>query len=352
MKSTVLSKEYQEGMVSVVMPCFDGERYIAEAVESVISQTYTDWELIIVDDGSSDGSGKAIEPFLRDKRIIYIKHARNRGIPLARNTGVVCSRGEYIALLDQDDIWLPAKLDKQVRAIKRAQGEKTGIVFTDQFLLQGGRLSVCSWPTSVIPVDMNNLSLEEVLESLYLANFIPTITAMLSRDCLYDTGLFDESITGGADDHDLFLRIAAKHKIIYLEERMAVKRIHPGNYYDIERVMEGELHIADKMMEMYPELVALKKKKLCAIYNRLANHYRAKHDYFTAKRYIAEAIRIRPLYLYWLKYAGCLLGIYAGEEIEERYNKYLYKLAGLQGKIIRLSKMPAVVFKKAPMRRS
>ena len=122
-------------MISVIMPCYNGESYIAEAIESVIGQTVTDWELIVTDDGSTDGSADIIRAYAEaDRRITYIA-TPNLGAAHARNTGVTAARGEYIAFLDCDDIWLPDKLAKQLQL---AESTKADIVYCSYRVFSDG----------------------------------------------------------------------------------------------------------------------------------------------------------------------------------------------------------------------
>lgn len=100
--------------VSVVMPNYNGSRYISEAIKSVMNQTYTNWELIIVDDCSTDNSLSIIKPFLADSRIKLLTLDKNQKIANARNKAIELAKGEYIAFLDSDDIWTPHKLEKQL----------------------------------------------------------------------------------------------------------------------------------------------------------------------------------------------------------------------------------------------
>lgn len=101
--------------VSIIIPTYNRAHLIERAIESVLHQTYQDFELIIIDDGSTDNTDDIINKFQKkDDRIIYLKHDRNKGGSAARNTGIKASRGEYIAFLDSDDEWLPEKLEKQM----------------------------------------------------------------------------------------------------------------------------------------------------------------------------------------------------------------------------------------------
>ena len=108
----------EKGLVSIITPCYNGAKYIGETIESVIAQTYPQWEMIIVDDGSKDNSGEVIKEYSeKDSRIQYYKQA-NAGSAAARNNGIRRAKGQYIALLDADDLWRPEFLEKQIRFMK------------------------------------------------------------------------------------------------------------------------------------------------------------------------------------------------------------------------------------------
>lgn len=109
-------------LVSVITPAYNSERFIKEAIRSVLGQTYTNWEMIIVDDGSTDRTVDFIEPYLKqDRRIKLIKLSENKGPAVARNTAFEHARGRYLAFLDADDQWFPKKLEKQLRFMQERQ---------------------------------------------------------------------------------------------------------------------------------------------------------------------------------------------------------------------------------------
>ena len=112
-------------MVSIVTPVYKAEKVIAETIQSVLGQTYADWELLLIDDCSPDKSYDVIEPFLADKRIHYVRLDKNSGAAMARNKGIELAQGKYIAFLDADDKWKPEKLKKQLAFM-----EKGGIDFS------------------------------------------------------------------------------------------------------------------------------------------------------------------------------------------------------------------------------
>ena len=107
-----------DGMVSIIMPSWNTEGFIAESIQSVVNQTYKNWELIIVDDCSTDNTDEVVKPFLKDKRIIYLKNEKNSGAALTRNRAMREAQGEWIAFLDSDDLWMPEKLEKQIAFMK------------------------------------------------------------------------------------------------------------------------------------------------------------------------------------------------------------------------------------------
>ena len=113
------------GLVSVIMSSYNTAEYISESIASVRKQTYTDWELIIVDDCSADNTDEIVKPFLYDKRIKYIKNETNSGAAISRNRALREAKGKWIAFLDSDDLWHPEKLEKQIRFM-----EKNGYKFT------------------------------------------------------------------------------------------------------------------------------------------------------------------------------------------------------------------------------
>ena len=108
-----------KGLVSVIMPSYNTAKYIGESIKSVLAQTYTDWELIIVDDCSTDNTDDVVKPFLSDERIKYLKNEENSGAAVSRNRAMREAKGEWVAFLDSDDLWLPEKLEKQLDFMNR-----------------------------------------------------------------------------------------------------------------------------------------------------------------------------------------------------------------------------------------
>ncbi len=186
-------------MVSVIIPTYNRAGTLMRSIQSVIDQSYTEWELIIVDDGSTDHTKDIVKSVMeQDLRVRYIHCPENKGQASARNTGIQEARGEYIAFQDSDDCWMPDKLQSQMSMME--DHPEYGLVYGQVVYDEGGRLSV-PYP----PVDAG----EQVFKACLKQNQIGTPT-MLVRKVVFDTiGLFDTTLAA-LEDYELALRIT-KH---------------------------------------------------------------------------------------------------------------------------------------------
>ncbi len=261
--------------VSVIIPCYNGEQFLAEAIESALAQRYPDVEVIIVDDGSADGSRTVVARFLEDPRVRLLEHDSNMGIAAARNTGIRASTGELIGLLDQDDIWLPEKLALQVPSFSRDGSNDPGLVFSDTFTADEEGRPRGGPPKLPVPPDLNNLSKENALRKLFAGNFITTASVLVRKECFDTLGLLDESILGGADDCEFWLRLAGRYRIEFVNERVAIRRLHSGNYSaNAERLLSDELVFARRVAAEHPFLSDMLEPKLAYLHSRLGSYYR------------------------------------------------------------------------------
>jgi glycosyltransferase involved in cell wall biosynthesis len=206
--------------VSIVLPTFNRVALLSEAVDSILAQTFKDWELIIADDGSTDGTRAYLEG-LSDPRIrcLLLPHSGSDAVP--RNAALRAARGEWVAFLDSDDLWLPSKLDRQLHAmIEHADSgwSYTGFALIDT---RGARLP--ERPSSAYrPVS------GWILESLLRFEAGPCVQAMLVRRSLIrELGGFDEAIPLRAD-YDLALRLAARSAAHALPDTLTLVREHEG----------------------------------------------------------------------------------------------------------------------------
>lgn len=209
--------------VSVIMPAYNAERFIEQAIRSVLSQTYTDWELIVVDDGSRDRTAEiARDHAVADARIKVVSQPNGR-LANARNTGIRHARGELIAFLDSDDLWMAEKLQSQVKVIDLT---RAGVVFTDGFLFHEENAQDESRTFDNIA---GRFTAGEMLDQLFSGNKIPVLSAIVRREILIAAGGFDESpaLYSGCEDYDLWFRLAQRETIFFgMKERLVRYRLH------------------------------------------------------------------------------------------------------------------------------
>lgn len=203
-------------LVSVIMPTYNRANYLAEAITSVVEQSYGNFELLIIDNGSTDQTRAIVESY-HDSRIRYF-YQENSGSPVSpRNRGFRNARGEIISFLDSDDIWLPDKLLSQVAQFE--QFPSVGLVYSDCLLIDhtgrvGGRYS-----------DYHRPHHGQILEPLLRSNFIPAVSVALRKRMLVEFGYLDEAYLI-AHDLDLYLKIANSYPINYIDRPLAKLRIH------------------------------------------------------------------------------------------------------------------------------
>lgn len=187
----------------MVMPAYNAAGTIAKSVESVLAQSYAQWELLVVNDGSTDGTCQALAPFLGDYRISLLSQ-QNAGVAAARNAGIRSSRGEFVAFLDSDDLWEPHKLAAQVE-IFRGAAPSLGIVHTRM-------VAFSSDPELCRPKDDDAcFGYLEPSQRIMVYDFIATSTVMVRSGLFDEIGFFDETLAG-TEDWDLWIRILARYQ--------------------------------------------------------------------------------------------------------------------------------------------
>lgn len=209
------------GLVSVIMPAYNAEKYILEAIMSVIHQTYAKWELVVVDDGSTDATAAIVKELLAaDNRIKYV-FQDNGGQGKARNNGLNYSTGKYIAFLDADDLWLPEKLRVQVEAISK---NKADLLFSDAYLLEG----TAAKTFNIIPGYYQG---ESAVHKFISGNYIPLLTVLLKRSAIENVKGFSElREIQNAEDYHLWIRLLINGCLFLGTNRpLAQYRIHDAS---------------------------------------------------------------------------------------------------------------------------
>jgi glycosyltransferase involved in cell wall biosynthesis len=205
-------------LISINLPCFNSEKYLKETIQSVLDQTFTDFEIIIVNDGSTDGTGNIVKEFT-DSRIRYYNQ-NNIGLGKTRNVQLDLSTGKYIAFIDHDDLWSPHKLEKQIKLFN--DSPDLGLVYSDCAIIDGNGNIVGKW------TKQNKLYRGMIFEKLLVSGFIPLSTVMIKNSIVKEIGEFKP--LHNAEEYDLFLRCAYKYPFDYIGETLAQYRIHETNY--------------------------------------------------------------------------------------------------------------------------
>lgn len=208
--------------VSVILPTYNRANCIERAVDSVLSQTYPYWELLVVDDGSTDNTEEIIASYAAsDHRVRYYRQPSNRGVSAARNEGVRQALYEYIAFQDSDDVWHEDKLEKQMRIL--AENPHVGLVYC---AMQGTRQdgSAVLIPDRTVE---RTLLCGNLYKLLLQGNVIGAPAAVMRRECARQCGGFDETLSC-LEDWELFLRIAKMYEIGYVDEPLVDADFHDG----------------------------------------------------------------------------------------------------------------------------
>ncbi|MDA4127882.1 MAG: glycosyltransferase [Thaumarchaeota archaeon] len=211
--------------VTVIMPNFNESEFLGKAIESVIGQTMTDLELIIVDGHSTDDSVKIARSYAEgDARVRVIAVEARKGVSASRNIGIREAKGEAIAFLDSDDLYSRDKLEKQW-AILRAQSDPV-VVYCDRWKLDiDGK--------TIPPGSLQRRAGSGMIFGDFITRAFGHIhTVLVPRECLGRVGLFDESLSW-AEDYDLLLRLARAYRFEYVDEKLYGYRKHPGNTQNV-----------------------------------------------------------------------------------------------------------------------
>lgn len=280
--------------VSVIIPAYNAATHISEALDSVFAQTYKDFEVIVINDGSPDTEAleKALQPYL--DRIVYIRQ-ENGGPSSARNAGIRRARGTFLAFLDSDDSWKPEYLASQMRCFEK--NPKLDLVYSD-FLYEGdSKYSGKSYMQMYPP--RGRVTFENLMKREYL--IFPS-TVVLRRSSAIDAGLFDEGIRR-SEDFDLFVRIAHRRgRIAYHREVLARRLVHPASLSFVgARMQEAEdevLRKLDKTLDLTPKQRRLLEKRMLLPVARKevvrGSECLLGADYVAANNAFRTAFRLRP----------------------------------------------------------
>ncbi|HEY9635335.1 MAG TPA: glycosyltransferase [Coleofasciculaceae cyanobacterium] len=246
-------------LISVIIPVYNGEKTIQETIKSVLKQTFTDFELIVVNDGSQDATLEIIDR-IQDYRLKIFSYP-NTGQAASRNRGFSLASGEYISFIDADDLWTSDKLEAQLKALQANPQASVAYSWTKcidesgEFSRRGSHISVAG----------------DVHAKLLLVDFIESgSNPLIRRQALTEVGGFDESLPA-AEDWDLWLRLASRYSFVAVSSPQILYRVSANSWSaNVLRQGEGSLQVIERAFQQAPEsLQYLKRSSLANIYKGL-----------------------------------------------------------------------------------
>lgn len=283
--------------MSVVLPTYNRANLLGRAIQSVLNQTYRNFELIIVDDGSKDDTDEVISRF-RDPRLIFLQHKSNLGGAAARNTGINKSQGEYIAFLDSDDLWLEEKLEKQIELIGKAP-HHIGVVYTGMLRFEGNQIKYYP-PPEVKVIDHN------IHHQLLKKNFIGTPATLVRRECFQSVGMFDERLPR-LQEWELWIRVSAEYDFLFIDQPL-VKTYQVDNSISKNQaaLISARKIIIGKHLEKFRNV---SRDVLAEQYYRLSFALINQGREREGRKYLRKGIKEKAQLKYFLLYAASFVGI-------------------------------------------
>jgi len=279
--------------VSVIIPTYNCGAFIIEALDSVFAQTFTDYEVIVVDDGSTDDTQGVVSRYGEKVRYSY---QENKGVAAARNTGIKNARGRFMAFLDADDVWLPKKLELQMRAI--SESDSIGIVACGLFCIR----EKDNIEKEVIPKNYPNKN--QLIQELCCdpeVFFGAGSSVLVRRECFQRLGLFDENLHA-AEDWDMCLRIAQSYDVRSVQLPLLEYRVRDGSAVsgqNAEQFLTNELRFMNKIFQSndFKWRLFLKARAYSHRYLRASGACEAIGQCEGARKYLLMAILVYPFIL-------------------------------------------------------
>lgn len=271
-------------LVSIIMPVYNSEDYVQRAIESVFSQIYDNYELIIIDDGSTDSSKSII--FKYKDKIKYI-YQGNAGASAARNNGVNNSSGELVAFLDADDMWYPEKLKFQVEAYINEPSAVLIHTEVDQSSSFKGFIPINTLDTKAVH--------KPFLEVFEYPN-LKTPSVMIPKKVLDKIGMFNVDLPT-AEDKDLFLRCSYNELVLYIPQKLVYCSVFPGSLCDDLRSYSDNITVIDNFLSLHPEFYTKNKTLVHTVKSRIYCEYADdlcyKNICFTAVKAAIKSLQYR-----------------------------------------------------------
>ncbi len=272
-------------LVSVIVATYNRKELLEKTLESILNQTYSNLEIIVVDDASTDGTME-LRLFHNQSKIRYIRKENNSGPSAARNVGIRNAKGDLIAFIDDDDLWEKDKIKRQVETIdkKKVEWVYSDCVYFDHET--GRKLYKHS--------NRYRLHSGNIASKLICGDFIPSPTPLIKKHVFDIVGTFEESSRLG-EDWLMWLKIASKFPVEFIREPLARYRVHTGSVSkkeNIEKILSGALQTINYILAFFPsEYSAYKRKAFQAYYLCVTKKYLSANDPKTARYYLHEGIK-------------------------------------------------------------
>jgi glycosyltransferase involved in cell wall biosynthesis len=297
-----------EPLISVVIPTFNRSLQVQAALRSVLAQTYPKFEVIVIDDGSTDGTGQALQTLISQEscsgmRVRYFFRP-NQGQSAARNMGIEKARGELVAFLDSDDIWLPEKLEWQVRALERFRDECCACI-TDARLVDNLGMDTSAFRESGKPYEeMLGIDFEAVSNLAKYRDPFWISTLLVRTDVVKQLGCFDNQL-GYAEDHDFLFRLSLATSFCYVNKPLALldrSRSPKGSncrpWDEVEVRLRGSQTMLEKWLkldsELPPDVLKTVTHSLRQLYSAWTNWYLEHERYEEARQAVCRAMTFGP----------------------------------------------------------
>lgn len=300
--------------VSIILPTHNRAQRLKQSIKSILHQTYPDFELIVIDDASTDKTAEVVKSF-KDKRISYFRQQKNRGAAAARNVGLKKARAKLIAFNDDDDIWDKRKLEKQVKAFTQAE-PKIGVVYVGMKRIKGNEIKY--FPEEV--VGEKGKKEGNIQKELYLENFIGLPTAVIRKECFEKVGLFDEALPPYGD-WELFLRISQHFYFKYLPQTLVESPILSAGLTSKREVIPK---ITRTIFQKHRSVIEQDKQILAAWQFRLGDLDYRQQRMKKARSFFFQAFKNKPTF----KYFRAIIKTILGKQVSEAMISAKIKLLG------------------------
>ncbi len=264
--------------ISVIIPTYNRANLLGKSIQSVLNQTYKDFEVIIVDDGSTDNTQEVVKSF-EDARIKYISHKKNEGVAKALNSGIDNSKGNFISFLGSDDEFLPAKLEKELKVFELSDS-KVGVVYSG-VLQQYDDKKTYTLPSSVRQGNIRN--------ELLKGNFVHGLS-LIRRSCFQKVGTFDGELNA-LEDWELYIRISEFYEFKFNDEPLLITPL-TNDSLSVNHIFQ--INAMKRIIKKHYDLFNEEKESIATIYGFIGSHLCLNEQSNESRAYFLKAIQKNP----------------------------------------------------------